>query len=490
MYAAINAAIYRVSRLAPSIAIAGLMSMNVHASIAVSAKNAPNAKLDEALAEIVNDSARPLASLSVLAVQNGRTVYQQQFGAKWIDNVNSANNKPADRETMYRIASISKTVTAIGAMKLVEAGKLELDRDVSDYLGFKFRNPHFADTAITLRMLLNHTSTLRDDAGYYWDAKSNTHLRDVFLPEGRLYGKGAMWSNRAKPGDYFAYANLPWGVIGSIMEAASGERFDRLMKRLVLDPLGLKGGFHPADLSAADLANVATLYRKRSNVDGREVWNTQGPWVAQVDDYAKEPPAPRALPDYVIGSNGTLFGPQGNCRLSAEGLAVIMQMFLNRGMHNGKRFLKPATVDAMLKTQWQIKPDDSNGQTTFGGGRGLFNAWGLGVQKFMDVTYPDTGKGAGGDRLVAAGGFTAIGHLGDAWGLTSAMVFNPKTKSGMIYLIGGPGFNPDTNVGKYSAMYRHEEQILDALYVHAVKPAVKSAKRTPTKPAAKPKAAK
>ena len=448
---------------------AGMTTMKVQSAPAVSGKIASNTALDKEIANIASDASKPLASLSVLAVKNGKTVYQQQFGAKWIDNANPVNNKPADRETMYRIASISKTITAIGAMKLVETGKLKLDQDVSAYLGFAFRNPNFPDAPITLRMLLNHTSSVVDNAGYFWDAKSNTHLRDVFLPDGKLYGKGMMWANKARPGEFFQYANLPWGVIGSIMESASGERFDRLMKRIVLDPLGLKGGVHPADLNAADLANVATLYRKRSVVDGKEVWNTAGPWVAQVDDYSKEPPKPRALPDYVIGSNGTLFGPQGNCRLSAEGLAVVMQMFLNRGLHNGKRFMKTQTVDEMLKTQWQVNAAALNGESTYSGGKRLFNAWGLGVQKFMDISFADDGKGGGGDRLAEAGGFTAIGHLGDAWGLTSAMVFNRKTKHGMIYLIGGPGFNPDTNLGKYSAMYRHEEQILNALYVHAIR---------------------
>lgn len=460
---------HHITIAATLLIIAGVTNMKVQAAPAVSSKSAPNAALDKEISNIVNDPTKPLASLSVLAVKSGKTVYHQQFGAKWIDNTNPANHKPADRETLYRIASISKTITAIGAMKLVEAGKLKLDQDVSDYLGFSFRNPHFPEARITLRMLLNHTSSVVDNAGYFWDAKSNTHLRDVFLPDGKLYGKGTVWSNKARPGEFFQYANLPWGVIGSIMENASGERFDRLMKRIVLDPLGLKGGFHPADLSAADLANVAMLYRKRSVVDGKEVWNATGPWVAQVDDYSKEPPQPRALPDYVIGSNGTLFGPQGNCRLSAEGLAVVMQMFLNRGMHLGKRFLKTQTVDEMLKTQWQVNTSVRNGESTYSGGKRLFNAWGLGVQKFMDISIADDGKGGGGDRLVEAGGFTAIGHLGDAWGLTSAMVFNPKTKHGMIYLIGGPGFNPDTNLGKYSAMYRHEEQILNALYVHAIR---------------------
>jgi CubicO group peptidase (beta-lactamase class C family) len=468
-----------INRFSVAAISVAMFTMTIQSHSAVSAKMPPNAALDKALAAVVNNPAKPLASLSVLAVRNGKISYHQQFGARWIDNENPANNKPANAQTLYRIASISKTVTAIGVMKLVETGKINLDRDISDYLGYKLRNPHFADDAITMRMLLSHTSTILDNAGYYWDEKTITDLKDVLLPDAKRYGAGAVWSKAGKPGAYFQYANLPWGVIGTVMERVTNERFDHLMQRLVLTPLNLKGGFHPADMPQADLLNVATLYRKRSVIDNKEVWNTDGPWVAQVDDYTKIAPLPRATAEYIVGTNGTLFGPQGNCRLSAEGLSTIMFMLMNRGQHNGRAYLQKKTVDEMLKTQWRTKSDGKNGESTYSGGKALFNAWGLGVQQFTDVSYPDTGivgkSGGGGDRLAEAGGYTAIGHLGDAWGLTSAMVFNAKEKSGMIFMHGGPGFNPETNLGKYSAMYRHEEEILNALYVNAVQ-AVKKTK--------------
>jgi CubicO group peptidase (beta-lactamase class C family) len=259
------------------------------------------------------------------------------------------------------------------------------------------------------------------------------------------------------------------------MECVTGERFDRLMRRLILDPMNLPGGFHPADLSKADLANVATLYRKRTEVNGKEIWNSAGPWIPQVDDYRRDAPLPRALPDYKIGTNGTLFGPQGNCRLSAAGLSKIMFMLMNEGRHDGKQILSPASVAEMLREQWRHNGrgekfaagsnGDANGEADFGSGRRLMNAWGLGNQHFLDIT------GAGnGDRLVRGGGFRAFGHLGDAWGLTSAMVFNPHSRDGMIFMIGGPSFDPETSRGEYSGLYRHEEQILDALYTGAIHP--------------------
>jgi CubicO group peptidase (beta-lactamase class C family) len=419
--------------------------------------------LDAELAALVQHPAQPLASLSVLAVRDAKPVYQAQFGDRWMDPKDPKNHLPANAQTLYRIASLSKLVTTLGVMRLVEQGTLQLDADVSGYLGYRLRNPHFPDTAITLRMLLSHTSSLRDDAGYYWEDRLKVDLREVLTPGGRLYGSGAMWSEKARPGGYFSYANLPWGVIGSIMEAVTGERFDRLMQRLILDPMGLHGGFHPTDFSAADLGNVATLYRKRSEVGAKEIWDSAGPWVAQVDDYHDSAPAPRAGPDYVPGSNGTLFGPQGNCRLSAEGLGRIMRLLLNQGRHEGRQLLTSDNVATMLAPQWQYNGQagvHSNGDSN----HGQFQAWGLGLQLFRDVS-----KNARGDRLVEGGGFSGAGHFGDAWGLTALLAFDPATRNGMVYLSGGPGFNPETSPGAYSSTFRYEEQIRTALYRHALR---------------------
>jgi CubicO group peptidase (beta-lactamase class C family) len=193
--------------------------------------------LERELAAIVNDPACELASLSVLAIRNGKLQYERQFGRRFI-GAGALPSKPADQQTMYRIASISKMMTTLGLMMLVEQGKLSLDTEAGDCLGFPLRNPHFPDRAVSLRTLLTHTSSLRDDAGYFWPAE--TALSTILAP-----GKGEMWANNAAPGEYFTYCNLNWGVIGTIMERVTGERFDRLMKRLLLDPLGLRGGYNP-----------------------------------------------------------------------------------------------------------------------------------------------------------------------------------------------------------------------------------------------------
>ena len=401
--------------------------------------------LDRELAAIASDPDCVLASLSVLAIRRGKVQYQRQFGQRAIGAA-----RPADEHTLYRIASISKMMTALGVMMLVEQGKLALDTDAGDYLGFPLRNPNFPGRAVTLRTLLTHTSSLRDDAGYSWPA--DTALSTILVPGASRHGKGEMWASNAPPGAYFTYSNLNWGVIGTLMERVTGERFDRLMKRLLLDPLGLHGGFNPSELSAADLSNLATLYRKRT-VD-TEVWDAAGPWIAQVDDdSAQAPKAPAGIGRYVIGANATPFSPTGGLRISARDMGQVMLMLMNGGRHQCRQILAPASIERMFAREWTY--DGSNGDTN----GGLFNCWGLGNQHFPDRA---------GMQLVEGGGFAGVGHLGEAYGLMSVFVFDPATKNGMVALVGGTSSDPEARKGRHSSLASFEERILTALYRRAI----------------------
>jgi CubicO group peptidase (beta-lactamase class C family) len=246
------------------------------------------------------------------------------------------------------------------------------------------------------------------------------------------------------------------------MEKVTGERFDRLMQRLVLSPLGMKGGFNPAEMSKEQVENIATLYQKSRTEGDKEIWNPQGPWIAQVDDYSTQPPVNRAPPGYVIGSNGALFGPQGNLRASAADLARVMRMLLAHGVIEGRRFLQPQTVEAMFARVWKYR-DEADGEATLGSQHGIFQAWGLGNQQFIDASAAGSG-----DRLVEGGGFTAVGHLGDAYGLHGGFLMDRDGRRGIIYLAGGTSFDPDTDTGQYSGLHRYEERIITAIYRRAL----------------------
>lgn len=403
-------------------------------------------RLDRALQSIVDHPVHGMASLSVLALRDGRVSFEGQYGLRRVGE----GAAPADRATMYRIASVSKLVTTIGVMKLVEQGKLALDADASGYLGFKLRNPAYPNSPITLRMLLSRTSSLRDNAGYSWSAE--VALRDVFGQS------GAIWASVARPGRHFAYSNLNWGVVGTIMEAVTGERFDLLMRRLVLEPLGMRGGYNVAAFTVEEWSDVATLYRKRAG-EGSP-WQPDGPWFAQVDNSAAPAPQVPGLGEYVAGRNGTLFSPTGGLRISAADLGIVMRMLLDGGRHGGTTFLQAASVGAMLSRQWTYDAAAANGDT----GDGLYAAWGLGVQHFE--------HGAGQrSSLVEGGGFRASGHLGDAHGLRAVFALDVASRSGMVVLIGGTVSDPASTPGRYSALSRQEELIVSALYRHAILPA-------------------
>lgn len=427
-----------------------------------------HAALDRELTAIMNTPGKELSSIAALVIRDGRVAYSSAVGDVFIDSSNAANNKKATPDSLYRIASISKLIVSLAVVKLVDEGKLDLDRDVSDYFGYRVRNPNFPDTKITLRMLMTHTSSLRDGGGYNFPESLN--LRDVLLPGGARYGGGAMWAKDRAPGAYFNYCNFAWGLIATAMERATNERFDRLMQRVLFAPMGITATFDPASLSLDARSRVATLYRKRTEANGKEIWNYAGPWVAQVDDFSKDAPRPRATDAYVIGSNGSVYGPQGGARISANDLGKLMLMLMNGGQFEGKTVLSTNAVKQLLDEQWRYdksafggkgnRADDDEGEG------GLFNAFALGPQIFLDVS----GGKARGDRIVEGGGFTGVGHLGNAYGLTSAFVLDPKTKNGVIFFVGGTAVDPDADKGQYSAFYRYEERILTTLYRGALLP--------------------
>lgn len=191
-------------------------------------------------------AAEPVATVRVAFDRDGVTATQVQGMA------DIAAGRAVSADDPVRIASISKLVTALGVMRMVEAGQLELDADVSRWLGWPLRHPQFPDTPITLRLLLSHRAGLTDAAGYY-AVPLGAPLRTV-LDDPRA------WDTAHAPGTYFRYANIHFPLIAAVMEKASGERFDRLMQRLVLQPLGIAACYNWASCDDASVARAVVLY--------------------------------------------------------------------------------------------------------------------------------------------------------------------------------------------------------------------------------------
>jgi CubicO group peptidase (beta-lactamase class C family) len=354
-------------------------------------------------------------------------------------------------DSLMRVASISKLVVALGVMRLVEQGKLDLDRDASAYLGFALRNPAFADRQITLRQLLTHTSSLRD--GNEYRLQLGTTLKDELA-------NASHWDTVHGPGGYFAYSNFNSVVIATVMEAATGERFDRLMQRLVLGPLKIEGCYNWATCGPSAFSRAAVLYR--TGPDETE-WHPEGRWVAQVDDLHGRAPdcpvrrvsdeAPCDLTSYVSGTNGALFSPQGGLRISILDLAQIARFVATEGELDGARLLKPETIRAMLSPQWTYDPANPNGDTE----KGSMCAYGLSIQLLNTVKHEDCR-----DDLFADGRLRA-GHLAEAYGLYGGLWIDPATRRASIYLVTGTSDDPKREAPNHSGFTRLEERIAASL---------------------------
>lgn len=143
---------------------------------------------------------------------------------------------PAGEDTVYRIASVSKLITAMGLMRLKEKGVVDLDADVAQYYPLSLRHPRAQETPITLRMLASHTAAIHDGVDYNTGIAAN-------LDAGQLL-KGDSFAAHL-PGETWEYSNFGAGLAGAVMEAAAGVDFEELMQQEVFVPLGVEATFYP-----------------------------------------------------------------------------------------------------------------------------------------------------------------------------------------------------------------------------------------------------
>ncbi|MFH2116266.1 MAG: serine hydrolase domain-containing protein [Spirochaetota bacterium] len=442
-------------------------------------------QLDSTLEKIVHTPGAELSSLVFTLVADGEMVHEFSAGRSVIApepglansttvlNQAALADKPARPDTLYRIASISKPVTTMAALSLWEEGRLDLDRDVSDYLGWTLRNPAFPERPITCAMLLSHLSSLRD--GKVYNMPLGAELRDFFVPGGRGWEDGGHFADPAPetdlaPGRYFAYCNLGYGVVATVLEKITGERYDHYVKHRILEPLGLEASFNVNLLSDNAFSRLAPLYRT-----GREgSYDPNGLWQVQVDDYRGERPdlpcpaltgkTAADLENYVPGTNGTLFSPQGGLRASVRDLSRLLRFLMgtrrsvkdrdgkggDRGSLDGTRVLKEESLALMMKSRWRFDPSSPNGDCY----NGMTRECGLGL---MHTT--NTRDHFGGDALLPEGGPCLWGHHADAYGLLGGLLLHPDEGYGFAYLIGGTAEDPEKLRGRHSSYFIWEEGI-------------------------------
>src|SRR5690606_33854787 len=153
--------------------------------------------------------------LAVVVVRDNEVVYRNSLG--WKDR---QARIPLEEDDVFRIASISKSFAAASILQLVEQGRLSLDDDVGELLGFPVRNPGFPDHAITLRMLLNHTSSITDSQRY--------GSLDIINPDASDSWSESYYEH--VPGEQYEYSYLGYNMVGAIIVHDPAQRFVRFEK--------------------------------------------------------------------------------------------------------------------------------------------------------------------------------------------------------------------------------------------------------------------
>jgi len=330
--------------------------------------------LDEFILEGMKEAKVP--GLAALTLKEGKISWAGYYGWAHIEE-----KRPVAQDTLFQLASISKTITACMIMQQVEQGKLKLDTDINTLLPFKVRNLKHVEEPITLRQLLTHTSGIRDN----WSVLENTWVKNgdfkkplaeslpAYLVEGGEFFSARKSFYTWAPGTKSQYCNVAVALAAYVAEAKLKTPFEALCNQGLFKPLGMEGtGFL---LASVDPEKVAMPYAYRKKTNGFKA----------------------------LGHHGYLDFPAGTLRATAPHLARFLMMFMGEGKLGEVRVLKAATVAAMKEIQFP-KTDKEQGL-----------AW-----------YYDR-----------VGGKQMIGHDGGDPGVVTQMFCEPKDGTGIIVLMNG-----------------------------------------------------
>lgn len=228
-----------------------IQAVQSHLSRYVSIRGNPNAymSLDSQM------KAFRVPAVSVATIRNGVIDWAQAYGVSALDGT------PVSAETLFGAASISKPVTALGVLKLVEEGKIDLDANANQYLKrWKIPDNQFTEKKkVTVRDLLNHTSGIGTHNGDIYDPNSPIPTL-LQLLDGEKPARSPSVRVEAVPGTEFAYSNGGYLVLELLIEDVSREPFARYMKRTVLDPIGMTDSTFDAPLPLKWQGRAATAY--------------------------------------------------------------------------------------------------------------------------------------------------------------------------------------------------------------------------------------
>jgi len=311
---------------------------------------------------------------AVLVARHGELVYERYYGLADIER-----RKPVTQDTYFRAASVTKFVSGIGVMILVESDLLELDADIGDTLGMPVRNPRFRNRPVTLRQLMTHTAGVYDHHGF---TKANSTLRSLLVRNPRNN------FTDFRPGSTYAYSNFGAGIVGALMEAAAGQSVNAFMTGQVFMPMNIEAAYSASLLSSPE--DVVSTYR------GERV-------TRPAKDALKERYDDTCNPDAHIRTT------IGRLWIRPRDLLKLVCLVGEGGELHGVRLLKPETVAQMIEPQSGV--GSVAGDTPYG----LFTIRLEGVLS----------------------GVTLYGHQGNTAGFVCNAYFDPETGYAFVLMTNG-----------------------------------------------------
>lgn len=213
---------------------------------------------------------RELVGLSAAVVENQAIVWEQGFGSAQLEL-----DVPVGRDSVFEIASITKLLTAELVLQLVAEGKLRLDQTLGETLARVDISLPPAWYVIRIEQILRHSSGIRNYTAIpaYWQ-----HTRED-LPYSHILDLVRLMPLDFEPGSRYAYDNTGFFLLGLVLEAITGERYEELLRRRIFTPLGMKSS-RVQDYSLISPGRVAGYSRVEGQIRNKPYYSATGTFSA------------------------------------------------------------------------------------------------------------------------------------------------------------------------------------------------------------------
>jgi len=322
-------------------------------------------QLDSIITEYIASENIPGAT-GLIFKSNGEIIWSGKYGYR-----NLEYQLPVEDSTLFLMASISKTFVATAIMQLWQSGLINLDGNINDYLpaGFTVVNPYHPNDTITVKMLMLHTSSLRDNWNVLWPlwgcgdypVSVDTFMINYFTPGGIYYDSTYNFYNYS-PGSTWNYSNSAVCLLAVIIKNLTGKNFSEYTRDSILTPLSMNSSSW--FLEGMDVNKIATPYRYN--------------------------------PPQAMCHIGMAYWPIGQLRTSTVELYNFALAYLNDGIWNNQRILDSTTIAFMLSyhgvstpwgTQGLIWGKDSDVYNNIWGHSGAFVGTQTGMYICVDENW-------------------------------------------------------------------------------------------------------